>query len=354
MVRALALLLLTLVALAPHAAAQPQAAQPQRGPAGETAAAGSFALAIKGVSLPLHLTDPDYDYGPHLAELPGLGASHVVLVVKFWQENARSAAPGRDPARDLSDAALLRTIAQARAQRLEVILLPMLLLRAPAGEWRAKLAPPDWGAWFEGYQRVILHYARLAQEAGVAVLVIGSELSSAESQGPRWSELIRRARTVFGGALTYGANWDHYRGISFWNELDWVGLSAYYELSRAEHPAQEELTRAWEGIRDELLVWRLQDKIRPRLLFLELGYPSLQGCAAVPWDYTRKAPLDLEGQRRCYRAFEQAWSGCEALAGVVFWEWWPPPGGLEDRSYTPRGKPALEVVKRMFGARPDR
>lgn len=317
----------------------------------DVAPAGSFTLAVEGVSLPLHLTDPGYDYGPHLAELPPLGASHVVLVVHFWQEHARSPAPARDPQRDLSDASLLRAIGQARKLDLEVILLPMLLLRAPGpNEWRAKLAPPEWGAWFEGYERVLLHYARLAQEAGVSALVVGSELSSSEPQLARWRGLIRRVRAAFGGGLTYGANWDHYRRVGFWNDLDWVGLSAYYELSRADAPTQEELTAAWGKVREELLFWRQEAGIRPRLLFLELGYPSLQGCAAVPWDYTRKAPVDLETQRRCYQAFEQAWAGRAELAGVVFWEWWPPPGGPEDRSYTPRGKPALEVIKRMFAA----
>jgi len=73
------------------------------------------------------------------------------------------------------------------------------------------------------------------------------------------------------------------------------------------------------------------------------------GAASRPWDYTVRAPVDLEEQRRCYAAFVDAWRGA-ALAGVYFWDW-SGPGGASDAHYTPRGKPAEAVVRRWFAER---
>lgn len=319
----------------------------------DAAPSASFSLAVRGLAVQLHRAEPGHDYRPHLVDLPALGASHVLLAVKFFQRDARSPAPSRQPGRDLSDPDLLRVIAQARERGLSVILMPMLLLAEPGkDEWRGSLAPPDWGRWFEGYERVLLHWARLAQESqGVSCLVVGTELSSSEGQTERWRALIAKVRRVYGGALTYGANWDHYRQVGFWNDLDWVGLSAYYSLSRSEEPALDELTAAWGAVRDQLLAWRVEARVRPRLLFLELGYPSLRRCATTPWDYTTGAPVDLEAQHRCYQAFERAWARVPELGGVIFWEWWGEGGGEQDGSYSPRGKPALEVIKRVLGGR---
>ena len=41
----------------------------------------------RGVAVPLHSADPDFDYGPLIAELPALGATHVSLFVKLFQEH---------------------------------------------------------------------------------------------------------------------------------------------------------------------------------------------------------------------------------------------------------------------------
>lgn len=65
-------------------------------PAQEVAAVASpNTLSMRGVTLPLHSLDPDFDYGPSLRELPGLGVTHVCVLVKIYQTNGASAVPGR-------------------------------------------------------------------------------------------------------------------------------------------------------------------------------------------------------------------------------------------------------------------
>ena len=70
-----------------------------------------------------------------------------------------------------------------------------------------------------------------------------------------------------------------------------------------------------------------------------------------PWDYTAAGDVDLEEQRRAYRAFARAW-GATALAGVYFWEWSGAGGAGRPEGYTPRDKPAECVVDAWFGGAP--
>ena len=83
------------------------------------------------------------------------------------------------------------------------------------------------------------------------------------------------------------------------------------------------------------------------LVFLEVGYPSLDGGAKYPWDYTAKTRADLEEQAMAYRAFSRCWRGRPELLGVFFYEWWGE-GGLGDKKYTPRNKPAMDIIRGFF------
>lgn len=322
---------------------------------------------IRGVGLTMHSKDPTYDYGPFLAELPALGVTDVCVFVHFYQPHGRSPQPARHPLKTPTDRAILSVLRTIRRLGLRAALLPIVLLERPrADEWRGNIAPPDrrgrtrgdpnfagpfWDPWWRGYRREVLHFARLAQEGGATLFCVGSELSSTEGLTRRWENLIDDVRRVFSGRLTYSANWDHYQHPRFWKHLDCIGLSGYYELSRDPDAPQEELSGTWLGIRQRLLDWRADRGLTDKpFLFLEIGYPSLDGGAVKPWDYTQESPPDLEEQRMAYQAFADAWRGRPELLGVFFYEWWGR-GGPQDRGYTPRGKPALEVLRAFFATK---
>jgi len=332
-------LLLGLLAAAP-APAQAEADDEVAGP------------RFRGVALPLHSDDPGFDYGSRIVEIRALGATHVCLFVKLWQGHGRSPAPGRHPLLTPSDETVLRTMRQAQEQGLGVILVPMVLLREPGdGEWRGNLKPPSWSEWFAAYRREVVHLARLAQEGSAEVFAVGSELSSAERRTDQWLRVITAVRAVFSGELTYAANWDHYEHPDFWDQLDFIGLSAYYELTKFPDPPLHLLLDRWGQLRGRLERWRREEGHTQPLLFLEVGYPSQDGAAAWPWDYTRSEEVDLRLQEACYIAFVQTWRSAESCAGVLFYEWWGE-GGPEDDGYTPRGKPAEDVMRRFFSGRP--
>jgi hypothetical protein len=229
---------------------------------------------------------------------------------------------------------------------MRVLLFPLVHVQTlDTGEWRGTLRPPDWKEWFRAYEEVILHYARLAEAEEVEVLSVGSELCSSEAREADWRSLIARVREVYHGRVIYSANWDHYRDVGFWDALDYLGVNAYFRLSGSPEPTVEELTAGWAGHRDALISWARREG-RP-LLITEVGYPSRAGAADDPWDYTAERPVDLELQRRCYRAFAETWSGVPELRGAFFYLWWGE-GGTGDRDYTPRGKPAAAELARWF------
>ena len=77
--------------------------------------------------------------------------------------------------------------------------------------------------------------------------------------------------------LTYSANWDSYDRVKFWDALDYVGLTGYYELVSTNDATETEMRAAWVRIRDGLSRW--QRGVGRPLVFTEIGYPSIDGGA---------------------------------------------------------------------------
>jgi hypothetical protein len=309
----------------------------------------SAAPPERGVALGLFASDATWDYAELVDEIIETGATHLSVVWVWWQHDVESTRIAPRPARSATDAQIVRTIAHAEAAGLHVTAFPIVrLLSGTRTDWRGKIAPRDEDMWWDSYRAFILHGALLAKAGGADRYSVGSELLSREHQRDRWVDLIERVRLRAGELeIMYSANWDHYRPVSFWDAVDVIGVTGYWELTDDLDASVNALTEAWGGPRAELRRWAAALD-RPFVL-TEVGYPSLDGGAAWPWDETREAPVDLEEQARAYRAFAAAWSGVDALRGVYFWNWFGF-GGPDDGDYTPRGKPAAEVIRSWYAA----
>ncbi|NUP88382.1 MAG: hypothetical protein HUU25_01020 [Candidatus Sumerlaeia bacterium] len=303
----------------------------------------------RGVALGLYHADTAHSYAEDLHEIRSLGANAVALCLALMQENLHAEEVRAVEGRTATDAQLAEAIREARACGLEVLVLPIVLLeRAAPREWRGRIHPPDIDAWFMSYRRRLLHIARLAEREGAQGLSVGSELSTLEAQTEHWRQTIGAVRGEFSGWLTYSVNWDHLETIEFWDELDVVGVSSYFELARESTAPQASLEAAWRRHRDDLLAWRSRRVPGMPLVLTEVGYPSQASAPVHPWSYNRGAPLDLEAQARCYEALIAAWDGVTALNGLYFYEWAGDGGGPEDRSYTPQGKPAEALIRLWY------
>lgn len=337
----------SLLLLTPFVYAAPTTGEgvPRAAPAVE---ASSLPPILDGVALSLYYEGPGAElrYEAMVDRIADSGALTLSVVVQWSQPDIFSSEIAPDAKETPADADVRRVIRHARARGLSVMVFPILWVSKRAiGEWRGTLAPVDEERWWESYERFVMHYAELAADEHAALFSVGSEFASLEDRSARWRALIREVRGVFPGKLIYSANWDHYAEVTFWDQLDYIGLTAYYRLTEKPEPSLDELVTAWSHIRNELLVWRRT--VGKPMVFTELGYPSLDGAANSPWDYTAQKPFDFEEQRLAFEAFRRAWADEIHLAGVYFWNGWGPVDG-QNGWYVFWGKPAEQVIRRWL------
>ena len=156
----------------------------------------------------------------------------------------------------------------------------------------------DWQAWFRNYGEYILAHARQAEAAGADLFCVGRELDrTVLRREADWRDLIRRIRGLYRGPLTYSANFDTYRGLGFWDSLDFIGISAYFNLSDAPNPSPAELAQGWDRALAPLA--ELSRRFDRPVLLTEVGYPAIAGAARAPWR-EGPGPADAWLQARLY------------------------------------------------------
>ncbi len=105
-----------------------------------------------------------------------------------------------------------------------------------------------------------------------------------------WRAVVAEARGIYRGPISYGANFDQFGEVGFWDALDAVSTTAYFPLSRlgagAELDAQ--LRTSWAGV-----AARLEDAAPGRpVVLLELGWTRKLGSSVRPFSYTGVEPLE--------------------------------------------------------------
>ncbi len=296
-----------------------------------------------------------------LDSLRDLGATHLTLVTFGFQRGIdvseiRMHTEGGWYSE--SDAGIRTLAQQAEARGMGLILKPHIWVGGyDDGEQnRQDIAfdtEADWQAWAQQYRRFLLHYARLAQAVDAKMLVIGTELRGVVTARPGfWRRLIAEVRARYDGQLTYAANWyQEYQQVPFWDQLDYVGVQAYFPLAEAQNPSTEALQRGWQPHLEALE--RVAKQAGRPVLFTELGYRSVGYAAATPWRWPERreqaAPApDL--QARLYRAFFEAVAPQPWFAGAIVWKWHPTAEGARPLGFTPQNKPAEQVLQNGFTA----
>ena len=303
----------------------------------------------RGVALGLFAEDVSFSYGPLLAEIVALGATHISLVVPLYQTDATTHDIGLHTRYSPTLAALAEVARAAKRDGLQVTIFPIIRLSSPGpGQWRGTLAPRDRDAWFRRYAELLGELGAVASVTGAARLVVGSELSTLEGDLDHWRPVIDRVRAVFPGKLVYSANWDHYRSAALYDLVDEDGISGYFNLRDASAPVDDAtLDAGWRRARQDIEAWRA-GRTHP-FVFTELGYRSRKGVTASPWDEGPGGTPNLDEQRRAFASFRRVWATASVLEGIYIWNWYGY-GGLNTTSYTPRGKPAELEVRTLLGA----
>lgn len=308
-------------------------------------------LPLCGAGFQVQRVDWIDRYKQCIDQIAAVGADSVLMVVGARQENGSSCRIYLDMRMTPTPDQMGELIRHAKQLNLRVIIMPIVLLDAPRGnEWRGQIKPVNpesadpWHDWFDSYRAMMTHFAWVAEANQADVLVIGSELVSTEDKVDEWTQTIAQVRKSFTGLLTYSANWDHYTSVPFWNQLDLIGLNSYYKLGDSASATVPQIETRWKIIQNDLL--KFQRRIGKPLLFLEVGWCSLANAASEPWDYTKTdLPVDLDLQKRLYEAFFRTWWDVPGLGGFMIWEWTPGEGGPDNKGYTPKNKPAEQVLR---------
>ncbi len=164
---------------------------------------------------------------------------------------------------------------------------------------------------------------RAAQRGGATVFAVGTELDRTLHREAQWREIIAAVRTVYDGKLTYAVNWSDYEAVTFWDALDLIGIQAYYPLTAAVPPRDEELIAGWDRLIQTFRGYAEQHG-KPVLL-AELGYAVSTAAAAEPWSDVRVGdPAQGRALKlRCMEIGLAALADQPFIAGVYLWKWFP-------------------------------
>lgn len=287
-----------------------------------------------------------------LEKLVSIGAEYIALCPTFYQERHDSTVIKRTD-QTPSDKSLFHAIKKAHELGLKIMLKPHLDLidNYDGTYWRADIGffnEQDWQKWFREYEKFITHYADMAERLGVEIFCVGTELSFAAQRASDWQNLIDEIRKIYCGKLTYAANWDDFKNVKFWKNLDYAGIDAYFPLTYKISPSVEDLKIGWEKWKQEIAEWHTL--INKPVIFTEIGYASSSSAPHSPWKSGETGNADMGTQAKCYKAFfETIWNE-PWLRGVYWWKWdaFTQAGGKNNRHFTPQNKPAQNIIKENY------
>lgn len=235
----------------------------------------------------------------------------------------------------------------------KLMVKPHLWLRR--GGFTGHLKPNSEENWLlleNSYRNYILTYAKAAEQLQAEMLCIGTELEQFVLNRPKyWQALIKEIRAIYKGKLTYAANWDEFKRITFWGELDFIGIDAYFPLSDKKSPTVQEFEMGWKPHKQEIM--RIQKQFNKPVLFTEFGYRSIDFTGKKPWDANRlEGSINLNAQADALQAIHNQFWKEEWFAGGFVWKWFhrhDRVGGEKNNRFTPQNKPAEKKLVKLYG-----
>ncbi|MCK9915641.1 hypothetical protein MXD81_41435 [Microbacteriaceae bacterium K1510] len=298
-----------------------------------------------------------------MGEIAGTHSNSIELAPRLFTQSRTSNDVLADPAKTESLDNVAAAIANAHALGLSVMVKPMLSSLDGAGP--GQLTPTDPDAFFASYTAQIVAFARVAEQAGAESFSIGNEMSgfTGAQYHDEWTNLIDQVRSVYHGEITYSAATDEAHNVSFWDQVDVIGINAYPPLTSELDPSVDQMIAAWNNMPKDNY-WAaamnyqspvdffhsLATQYDKQVLFTEVGYRSLDGTNISPGGWRGDGTADVQEQADAFNALFQVMSS-EAgswFKGMLIWNWdadnlYSPTG------YSPMGKPAEQLITDWFG-----
>ncbi len=245
------------------------------------------------------------------------------------------------------------TIDSAHKAGLKVMIKPQVWV---GGGWIGGLdfaTDSDWEKWEKDYENYILPFAHIADSMKVDLMCVGTEVKISATKRPAfWRSLIKKTRDIYKGKLVYAANWDEYDLVTFWNDLDYIGIDAYFSLVPKATPSVAELEKAWTPHINA--VRNFQKKQQKPVLFTEFGYMPIDSCTYQSWEIEkRRRNMDINevSQANAIDALFTVFWKEEWWAGGFLWKWFPEVKATEGnhiKDYSPQGKKAIGILQKWY------
>jgi hypothetical protein len=236
-----------------------------------------------------------------------------------------------------------------RERGMSAMLIPHIAYWGTKFTWRGEInfaTPEEWDRFFAEYETWIVQMATLAESERAEIFCVGLEFSFAQKYEERWRKIIAAVRAVYHGRVTYGANWKEYADVKFWDAVDYLGVLAYFPLTKATNPSAAEISEAWEKRSAELEKFSKQHG--KQFLFVEIGYNQSSHAAAEPWGFKTGGDHADEIQMRCIDT-ALALSTKPFLAGMFWWKWFPEIPHHHEENYRLQTAPIKALIAKHWG-----
>lgn len=207
----------------------------------------------------------------------------------------------------------------------------------------------NWNRFSVTYSNYILDLAFLADSLDVELFSLGTELGTFPRRERKvWRHLIDSVRTIYKGELTYSANFDEYKKFPFWEELDYIGIDAYFSVDTSRNPEIDAMMEKWKPIKKE--IEKLSVKKKKQVLFMEYGYRSSDYCGYKPYA-GHSDKVNLVAQANAYRALYYTFWYEKWFRGGFSWCWHfkhTEPEDYDNILYSPQNKPAQNILRKTY------
>lgn len=294
-------------------------------------------------------------YGSRMAQqslqrITTLSANSIAIIPYTFMRDPKvpTPIPIAQRAGQENDEATIRSHYDAQQLGLNTLLKPQIWIRK---SWPGDIemdSHEGWDAFFRYYTNWISHYALLAEIHQFDILCIGVEMTETTLQKPNeWRKLIRKIRTIYSGPITYGSNWGkEFETISFWNELDYMGVSCYYPFSNKEQLSQKKLKAAFSDILKNLK--SIQQKHQRPLLLTEIGFRNITHPWTLPHAEADGRPASPAHQEIAYRVVLESLQEADFISGIFWWKYPANINYVNQNAFTPLRLPAETTIERFF------
>jgi hypothetical protein len=237
----------------------------------------------------------------------------------------------------------------AHEREMSAMLIPHIAYWGTKFSWRGEInfaTPEEWNTFFTDYETWIVQMASIAESEHAEVFCVGLEFSYAQKYDERWRKIIAAVRGVYHGKVTYGANWNEYAVVKFWDALDYLGVLAYFPLTKTTDPGASEIAAAWEKRCAELE--KFSKRNGKQFLFVEIGYNESSRAAAEPWGFKTGGEHAAEIQARCIDIALGLPAKHSFLAGMYWWKWFPEIPHHEEENYRLQTAPIKALIAKHW------